>query len=102
VGIIPDTLKRSSRITGADGGYQKVGLLAMCGVHLGPLPSLSTSSVVVPYLHYFENAAAKELFDFQDTSSIVGTAYQKALSMILENDVRVVLLASLNDQVVSR
>ncbi|OCF61999.1 hypothetical protein L486_01665 [Kwoniella mangroviensis CBS 10435] len=78
----------------------KVAMLAMCGVHLGPLYSISTSTVIQPYLQWFENAAARELFEFQDSSSAVSVAYQKALSMVLENEVRVVLLASLNDQVV--
>jgi len=72
----------------------------MCGVHLGPLYSISTSTVIQPYLQWFENAAARELFEFQDSTSAVGTAYQKSLAMILENEVKVVLLASYNDQVV--
>lgn len=83
-----------------EGGYQKVCMLAMCGVHQGPLYSISTSTVIQPYLNWFENAAAKELFEFQDTTSAVSQAYQRALAMVLENDVRVVLLSSLNDQVV--
>nr|XP_018260063.1 uncharacterized protein I303_06980 [Kwoniella dejecticola CBS 10117]OBR82221.1 hypothetical protein I303_06980 [Kwoniella dejecticola CBS 10117] len=78
----------------------KVAMLAMCGVHLGPLYSISTSTVIQPYLQWFENAAARELFEFQDSTSAVSIAYQKALSMVLENEVKVVLLASLNDQVV--
>ncbi|WVQ84854.1 hypothetical protein IAT38_007011 [Cryptococcus sp. DSM 104549] len=90
----------STHISGSEGGRQKVAMLAMCGVHLGPLYSISTSSVIQPYLQWFENAAARELFEFQDTGSAVSQAYQRALSMVLENEVRVVLLASLNDQVV--
>lgn len=86
---------------GSEGGYQKVCMLAMCGVHLGPLYSISTSTVIQPYLQWFENAAARELFDFQENTSAVSQAYHKALSMVLENEVKVVLLASLNDQVVS-
>ncbi|KAK8849822.1 hypothetical protein IAR55_005158 [Kwoniella newhampshirensis] len=81
-------------------GEAKVCMLAMCGVHLGPLYSISTSTVIQPYLQWFENAAARELFEFQDTTSAVSQAYQRALSMVLENEVKVVLLASLNDQVV--
>ncbi|ODO10337.1 hypothetical protein I350_02566, partial [Cryptococcus amylolentus CBS 6273] len=92
--------QHSSSIPGAEGGKQKVAMLSMCGVHLGPLYSISTSSVIQPYLQWFENAAARELFEFQDTTSPVSLAYQRALAMVLENEVRVVLLASLNDQVV--
>ncbi|ORX37521.1 hypothetical protein BD324DRAFT_622237 [Kockovaella imperatae] len=99
IGVMPDTPKRK-RQSASEEGYQKVAMLAMCGVHLGPLYSISTSTVIQPYLQWFENAAARELFEFQESSSVVSMAYQKALSMILENNVKVVLLASLNDQVV--
>jgi hypothetical protein len=44
---------------------QKVCCLALCGIHLGPLLYFGTSSLVNPYLQYFESAAAKELFEFQ-------------------------------------
>jgi hypothetical protein len=44
--------------------------------------------------------AVSELFDFQDTLSPVSQAYHKALAMILDNEVKVLLLSSLNDQVV--
>lgn len=77
-----------------------MAMLSMCGVHLGPMHSISNSAVIQPYLQWFENAAARELFEFQDTASPVSGAYQRALAMVLENGVRVVLLASLNDQVV--
>jgi hypothetical protein len=75
-------------------------MLSMCGVHQGPLYSIGTSTVIQPYLHWFENPAARELFEFQETTSAVSQAYQHALTMVLENGVRVVLLSSLNDQVV--
>ena len=103
IGVVPDSPRkhRGPLPTGAEGGYQKVAMLAMCGVHLGPMYSISTSSVIQPYLQWFENAAARELFGFQDSSSAVSEAYQRALSMVLENEIKVVLLASLNDQVVS-
>ena len=44
---------------------QRVCCLALCGIHLGPLTYLNTSSVVQPYIQYFESAAARELFEFQ-------------------------------------
>ena len=101
-GTLPDTsIDPLDGVPGSDGGYQKVCLLDMCGVHLGPLYSISTSSVIQPYLQWFENAAARELFEFQDSGSAVSKEYTKALGMVLENGVKVVLLASLNDQVVS-
>jgi hypothetical protein len=44
---------------------QRICCLALCGIHLGPLLYLGTSSLVNPYIQYFESAAAKELFEFQ-------------------------------------
>ncbi|KAL7425280.1 hypothetical protein Q5752_000968 [Cryptotrichosporon argae] len=104
VGVVPDDPRRKRGQSAAplyhEGGRQKVAMLAMCGVHLGPLYSISTSSVIQPYLQWFENAAARELFEFQDTASAVSGAYQRALAMVLDNAVRVLLVASVNDQVV--
>lgn len=105
IAIVPDEASRkgrrlAERLSGAEGGRQKVAMLAMCGVHLGPLYSISTSNVIQPYLQWFENAAARELFEFQDSNSAVSQAYQRALSMILENEVKILLLSSINDQVV--
>jgi hypothetical protein len=65
---------------------QRICCLAVCGIHLGPLRYLSSSSIVGPYIQvrelpllaliysltrsqYFESAAAKELFQFQVSSS---------------------------------
>ncbi|BEI80958.1 hypothetical protein CcaverHIS002_0201180 [Cutaneotrichosporon cavernicola] len=105
IGIMPNEESRkgrqlAARMSGREGGRQKVAVLAMCGVHLGPFYSISTSSVIQPYLQWFENAAARELFEFQDSTSAVSVAYQRALAMILENEVKILLLSSLNDQVV--
>ncbi|KAK4684890.1 hypothetical protein P7C73_g5274, partial [Tremellales sp. Uapishka_1] len=104
VGLLPPERprrgKRDESAEREEGGRQKVAMLAMCGVHLGPLYSISTSTVIQPYLQWFENAAARELFEFQDTASAVSRAYQSALAMILDNEVKVLLLSSLNDQVV--
>jgi hypothetical protein len=65
---------------------QRVCCLALCGIHLGPLRYLSTSSLVQPYIQvrhvisqlgiqslyktfqYFESIAARELFEFQVSS----------------------------------
>ena len=61
---------------------QRICLLSLCGIHLGPLRYLKTSSLLQPYIQvsgvfcqynvcsvdapqYFENAAAGELFQFQ-------------------------------------
>lgn len=44
---------------------QRVCVLALCGIHLGPLRYLRSSTLVGPYLQYFESLAARELFEFQ-------------------------------------
>ncbi|KAL7414033.1 hypothetical protein BDY24DRAFT_339982, partial [Mrakia frigida] len=75
-------------------------LVSSGGVHVGPLAYLNSSSVVMPYLQYFENAAAHELFEFQDTESAVSRAYTASLSSALDHGVKFVYVASLNDQVV--
>lgn len=79
---------------------QRVCCLALCGIHLGPLRYLSSSSLVLPYIQYFESAAAKELFEFQTTSSEVSKNYVKALRNVVDHGVKMVYIASLNDQVV--
>ncbi|KAG1727263.1 uncharacterized protein EDB91DRAFT_1164267 [Suillus paluster] len=79
---------------------QRVCCLALCGIHLGPLRYLSTSSLVLPYIQYFESIAARELFEFQNTDSQISRDYVKALGNVLDNGVKMVYIASLNDQVV--
>lgn len=44
---------------------QRLCILSLCGIHLGPLRYLSSSTLVGPYLQYFESMAARELFEFQ-------------------------------------
>ncbi|KAI0820537.1 hypothetical protein BC628DRAFT_1330211 [Trametes gibbosa] len=87
---------------------QRVCLLALCGIHLGPLRYLKTSSLQL-YIQYVENAAARELFEFQDTESKLSKNYIFALRNVMEHGAcfsfcklcaKVVYIASLNDQVV--
>ncbi|KIK94335.1 hypothetical protein PAXRUDRAFT_111172, partial [Paxillus rubicundulus Ve08.2h10] len=79
---------------------QRICYMALCGIHLGPLRYLSTSSLVQPYIQYFESTAARELFEFQNTESAISKDYVRALRNILNNGIKVVYVASLNDQVV--
>ncbi|KAF8583529.1 hypothetical protein K439DRAFT_1634370 [Ramaria rubella] len=79
---------------------QRVCCVAMCGIHLGPLLYLNTSSLVNPYLQYFESAAARELFEFQDSESTVSKTYVKALSNSLGHGIKFTYIASMDDQVV--
>jgi len=79
---------------------QKICFLSICGIHLGPLRYLKTSSLLQPYIQYFENASARELFEFQDTDSQMSKAYVKALGTVMDHGSKMVYVASLNDQVV--
>ncbi|KAG6872506.1 hypothetical protein C0995_009262 [Termitomyces sp. Mi166 len=83
---------------------QRVCCLALCGIHLGPLRYLSSSSLLQPYFQYFETAAARELFEFQNTESEVSRNYVKALKRVVDHgpllQTKMVYVASLNDQVV--
>ncbi|KAJ1300778.1 hypothetical protein OPQ81_002421 [Rhizoctonia solani] len=78
----------------------RVCCLAMCGIHMGPLYSLNSSSFAQPYLQWFESQAARELFEFQNTESEVSRNYVAALSTALDHETKFVYIASLNDQVV--
>ncbi|PBK59583.1 hypothetical protein ARMSODRAFT_966825 [Armillaria solidipes] len=79
---------------------QRICCLALCGIHLGPLRYLSTSSLFQPYFQYFESEAARELFEFQNTESDVSKAYISALRNVVGHGAKMVYIASLNDQVV--
>ncbi|KAJ9098482.1 hypothetical protein QFC19_006349 [Naganishia cerealis] len=82
------------------GRLPKVGLLAMCGVHQGPFYSTTASTVIQPYLNWFEGGAARELYDFQDNNSTASKEYVKSLDLILHHGVKTIFLASLDDQMV--
>lgn len=94
---LDDILKSTSLV---DREYPRVAFLGLCGVHSGPLTTLSQSSVVMPYIQYFENAAAHELFDFQDTESETSKSYIASLTTVLDHGCKMVFVASLNDQFV--
>ncbi|KAF9523697.1 hypothetical protein CPB83DRAFT_862502 [Crepidotus variabilis] len=79
---------------------QRLCCLALCGIHLGPLRYLSSSTLVGPYIQYFESTAARELFEFQNTESQVSKNYVKALQNVLDHGTKMLYVASLNDQVV--
>ncbi|KIK25170.1 hypothetical protein PISMIDRAFT_97304 [Pisolithus microcarpus 441] len=79
---------------------QRICCLGLCGIHLGPLRYLNTNSLLSPYIQYFESTAARELFEFQNTQSAISTDYIRALRNVLDNGIKVVYIASLNDQVV--
>ncbi|KJA13189.1 hypothetical protein HYPSUDRAFT_60044 [Hypholoma sublateritium FD-334 SS-4] len=59
-----DALKNIAMAAGEGGVGGGVGA-GTAGIHLGPLRYLSSSTLVGPYLQYFESTAARELFEFQ-------------------------------------
>ncbi|SNX84987.1 uncharacterized protein MEPE_03696 [Melanopsichium pennsylvanicum] len=77
----------------------RICLLAMCGIHHGPFAHLK-SSVTASYINYFETAAAKELFEFQSSSSSVYQQYTSALKIILDAGAKCVYVGSTDDNVV--
>ncbi|KAG0744995.1 hypothetical protein G6F57_002795 [Rhizopus arrhizus] len=75
---------------------QPICLLAMAGISHGPFPTLKGNLLV----KYFEAEPARELFEFMNSNSEISLAYRNAMTSILENDVKVVLVGSMQDQVV--
>ncbi|KAI7855107.1 hypothetical protein BDC45DRAFT_544978 [Circinella umbellata] len=73
---------------------QSVCLLAMAGIGHGPFPSLQGSLI------YFEADAARELFDFMDSNSDISQKFRDSLKSILNKGIKMVLVGSLQDQVV--
>ena len=77
----------------------QVGLLALCGIHNGPFAHLQ-GNITGSYLHYFETAAAKELFDFQSSSSAASRQYAESLKICFQAGVKMIYIGSVDDQVV--
>ncbi|KAI9245364.1 hypothetical protein BDA99DRAFT_447900 [Phascolomyces articulosus] len=75
---------------------QAVCTLAMAGISHGPFPSLQGSLIV----KYFEADAARELFDFMDSNSDISQKFRDSLQSILNKGIKLVLVGSLQDQVV--
>ncbi|KAI9310978.1 hypothetical protein BX666DRAFT_1126169 [Dichotomocladium elegans] len=75
---------------------QPVCFLAMAGISHGPFPSLKGNLLV----KYFEADAARELFEFMDPSSAITQRYRQSMACLLRNDIKTVLIGSMQDQVV--
>ncbi|KAK7035510.1 hypothetical protein VNI00_011803 [Paramarasmius palmivorus] len=86
--LIRDRHIRTSKNAAATEG------LADLGVNMIPLKPQR------PYIQYFESAAARELFEFQNTENEVSKSYVKALRNVVNNGTKMVYVASLDDQVV--
>ena len=79
--------------------HTRICLLAMCGIHHGPFAHLK-SSITASYINYFETAAAKELFEFQSSSTGVAKQYTAALKIVLDAGAKCVYVGSTDDNVV--
>ncbi|KAI8579067.1 hypothetical protein K450DRAFT_243700 [Umbelopsis ramanniana AG] len=77
-------------------GRQQCAMLAMAGISQGPFPALKGNLIV----KYFEADAARELFEFMDSSTEISKKFRKSLSSNLTAGVRMVLVGSMQDQVV--
>ncbi|KAI9265813.1 hypothetical protein EDC94DRAFT_516513 [Helicostylum pulchrum] len=75
---------------------QSVCLLAMAGISHGPFPSLKGSLIV----KYFEADAARELFEFMDSTSSISLKFRQSLAYVLKCGIKMVLTGSMQDQVV--
>lgn len=64
----------------------------MAGINLGPFISYQTRLF---------GSSAGELFDFSNPASTVSRQYASALALILRNHVRLILIGSIDDQLVS-
>jgi hypothetical protein len=70
----------------------RVGVCAMAGVNLGPFPELKSRWIT---------GSAGELFEFSNPDSRVSTEYTNALEILLRAGVRLTLVGSIDDQLVS-
>jgi hypothetical protein len=70
----------------------RVGVCAMAGVNLGPFPD---------YKSRLFNGSAGELFEFSNPDSIVSRKYEDAMGVAVRHGVRILLVGSIDDQLVS-
>jgi hypothetical protein len=62
---------------------------------------LLINNIVIVYVcQYFEADAARELFEFMDSNSFISTQYREAMAFNLQQQVKTVLVGSMQDQVV--
>ncbi|KAL1923806.1 uncharacterized protein VTP21DRAFT_8786 [Calcarisporiella thermophila] len=75
---------------------QQMCFLAMAGIGHGPFISLKSNL----FVKYFEGEAARELFDFMDFSTDISQKFLHALDVMLRANIKIVLVGSMQDQVV--
>lgn len=70
----------------------RVGICAMAGVSMGPFAEFKSRWI---------SGSAGELFEFSDPSSKVSSDYQAAMETVLKSGVRLTMIGSIDDQLVS-
>lgn len=73
---------------------QITGVLGMAGISHGPYPHMKSSLIV----KYVENDTARELFEFNDCSSLVSRKYYDSLGCLLTAGAKFVAIGSWYDQ----
>ncbi|GBC08114.1 hypothetical protein RclHR1_07910003 [Rhizophagus clarus] len=82
---------------------QRICMLAMAGVSHGPFPYLKENYIMKYYVgagRSHDADAARELFEFMNSESLVSKKYREALNTIIQSGVKIVYVASMDDQVV--
>ncbi|ANZ76753.1 BA75_03437T0 [Komagataella pastoris] len=78
---------------------QKVALLNMAGICLGPFPELDAKLAIKAYSR-LENEIMMELFDFQDPDTLQSRKLIESLEILVSHDTKLTFVGSLDDQLV--
>ncbi|CAG8786800.1 17642_t:CDS:2, partial [Dentiscutata erythropus] len=80
---------------------QRICFLAMAGISHGPFPYLKDHYIIRYFVGRNPDAdATRELFEFMDSESAVAKKYRQALNIVIQKGVKLVYVASMDDQVV--
>ncbi|CAG8586647.1 16561_t:CDS:2 [Acaulospora morrowiae] len=77
---------------------QRICMLAMAGISHGPFPYMLKNFIVSYYIRASDTS--KDLFEFMNPESMVAKKYYDAIKVVIKSGVKIVYVASLDDQVV--
>ncbi|KAG5358090.1 hypothetical protein CJU89_4588 [Yarrowia sp. B02] len=80
--------------------HKKIGMLAMAGISLGPFYGLDSKFVMRMYSTSVGTESLAELFEFQDTNSLMARKYLQSLRTVLAHNCKISFVGSMNDQLV--
>lgn len=80
--------------------HKKIGILAMAGISLGPFYGLDSKFVMRMYSTSVGTESLAELFEFQDTNSLMARKYIQSLRTVLAHNCKIAFVGSMNDQMV--